>query len=108
MFQRTSSQTKDRRIAPRSNSVLSAYLITPSGTQLRGTAKNLSRSGIIMETSIPPAWLVGETARLVFTLTEGNVVRLLRYSVVIVRESRAGLGLAFWRSTQPATLRQMI
>jgi hypothetical protein len=42
--------------------------------------------------------LIGEPARLVFTLEHGNLVRLARYSVVIVRESQYGIGLGFWHS----------
>lgn len=95
---------KDRRGAPRSEASLSAYLITPSGNQLRGVAKNLSRSGVFVETQTPEEWLVGETARLVFALRKGNVIRLVRHSVLVVREARHGLGVAFWRL--PAMRRQ--
>jgi hypothetical protein len=80
---------------------LAAYLLTPSGNQIRGIAKNLSRSGVFMELKPPSGWMIGETARLVFTLESGNVVRLARYSVVVVRESSGGIGLAFWRSVRP-------
>ncbi|CAL1240805.1 PilZ domain-containing protein [Candidatus Methylocalor cossyra] len=105
MAQTITQPAKDRRGAPRSPISLTAYLITPSGRQLRGVARNLSRSGVFVETRLPPEWLVGETARLVFALTEGNVVRLAHYSVLIVRESPRGLGLAFWRSMRPARTR---
>lgn len=99
------SSWKDRRGAPRSDAALSTYLITPGGQQLRGVARNLSRSGVFVETTMPEEWLVGETARLIFALSEGNVVRLARYSVLIVREANHGVGVAFWRSMRPTRFR---
>jgi hypothetical protein len=105
MTRTTFPSLKDRRGAPRSDASLSAYLITPSGDQLRGVAKNLSRSGVFVEAKMPEEWLVGETARLIFALSDGNVVRLARYSVLIVREARHGVGVAFWRSIRPAQAR---
>lgn len=96
-----SPASRDRRGAPRSQSTLAAYLITPSGEQVRGVARNLSRSGTFLETASNGAWQVGETARLVFMLSEGNVVRLARYAVLVIRETEQGVGLAFWRSARP-------
>ncbi len=95
---------RDRRGAPRSAASLSAYLITPAGNHLRGIAKNLSRSGVFVEARVTDEWLVGETARLVFALSDGNVIRLTRYSVLIVREAGHGLGVAFWRSMRSAQI----
>jgi hypothetical protein len=108
MPSRTSPALKDRRGAPRSDSSLAAYLITPSGHQLRGVARNLSRSGVFMESRIAATaeeWLVGESARMVFMLADGNVIRLIRYPVLIVREARHGIGMAFCRSMRPAPFR---
>lgn len=97
MSQATVFPDKDRRGANRSSSRLKAYLLTSEG-QLHGTATNLSRSGVFLELPPRSSWLVGETARLVFALGDGGVVRLTRYSVMIVRETKHGLGVAFWRS----------
>lgn len=102
MYRPSKPLLKDRRNAPRSESSLSAYLMTQAGSQLRGVATNLSRSGVFVKIKIPPEWLVGESARLVFALSDGKVVRLARYSVLIVREAEQGVGLAFWRSTRAA------
>ena len=101
MHNTLSSSDRDRRGAPRSKSTLAAYLITPSGNQVRGVARNLSRSGTFLETAPSGTWQVGETARLVFMLSEGNVVRLARYAVLVVRETKHGVGLAFWRAARP-------
>jgi hypothetical protein len=101
MIQTSKISLKDRRGAPRSRASLSAYLLTQAGSQLRGVAINLSRSGLFLETQVPTEWLVGETARLVLTLSDGKIVRLARYSVLIVREVQSGVGLAFWRSLRP-------
>jgi hypothetical protein len=89
---------KDRRGAPRSDATVSAYLVTQGGNQLRGVAKNLSRSGVFVKIKPPAEWLVGESARLVFAISDGNVIRLAHYSVLIVRETEHGVGVAFWRS----------
>lgn len=89
---------KERRRAPQLDSRISAYLIMPASAPLRGVAKNISRSGVFIETAKPLKRLIGEPARLVFTLEHGNQVRLARYSVVIVRESQHGIGLGFWHS----------
>jgi len=97
---------KERRRAPRLDSRISAYLIMPSSTPLRGVAKNISRSGVFIETTKPLKRLIGEPARLVFTLEHGNLVRLARYSVVIVRESQHGIGLGFWHSTKAVDSRK--
>lgn len=102
---RTNSE-KERRRAPRLDSRISAYLIMPSGAPLRGVARNISRSGVFIETQKPLKRLIGEPARLVFTLEHGNLVRLARYSVVIVRESQHGIGLGFWNSSRAAYLRK--
>lgn len=99
------SSWKDRRGAPRSAACLSTYLITPTGQQLRGTTRNLSRSGVFVEAKMPEEWLVGETVRLIFALSEGNLIRLARYSVLIVREANHGVGVAFWRSMRPTRFR---
>lgn len=88
----------DRRSAPRSSASLSAYVITKAGHPLRGVTINLSRSGVFVETKARCEWRIGETARLVLALSEGNMVRLARYSVLVVRETQSGIGLAFWRS----------
>jgi hypothetical protein len=103
-----SSASKNRRGAPRYTAALGAYLITPSGRPLRGVARNLSRSGVFMETRVPTEWLVGETAWLIFTVNDGNIVRLIRYSTVVVRESQHGFGLAFWRAIQPSRIQQAL
>ncbi|BBA37227.1 type IV pilus assembly PilZ [Methylocaldum marinum] len=97
---------KERRRAPRLDSRISAYLIMPSGAPLRGVARNISRSGVFIETQRPLKRVIGEPARLVFTLEHGNLVRLARYSVVVVRESQHGIGLGFWKSSKPAILRK--
>ncbi|CAI8919306.1 PilZ domain-containing protein [Methylocaldum szegediense] len=89
---------KERRRAPRLDSRISAYLIMPASAPLRGIAKNISRSGVFIEVAKPSKRLIGETARLVFTLEHGNLIRLARYSVVVVRESQHGIGLGFWQS----------
>jgi hypothetical protein len=89
---------KDRRDAPRAETALTAYLVTHGGSQLRGCARNLSRSGVFVEIKAPGQWLVGESGRLVFTINEGNVTRLAGYSVLIVREASHGVGVVFWRS----------
>lgn len=88
----------ERRAAPRSKSAISAYLVTHTGDQLRGVAKSLSRSGVFVELKLPVEWLVGESGRLFFSLKDGNVIRLACYPVLVVREARNGVGVAFWRS----------
>ncbi|WP_414675381.1 PilZ domain-containing protein [Methylocaldum sp.] len=88
----------DRRTAPRSISSVRAYLISPAGGSLRGITKNLSRSGIFLQTAIHPDASVGEPATVVFAVESGKIVRLLRYSVVVKRESRQGYGLEFGRA----------
>lgn len=98
MHRPSSPRLADRRETPRSATELTAYLITPGGQPLRGIATSLSRTGAFIETRAPSAWLVGETARLVFTRAEGKVIRLAGYPVLIVREAAEGLGVAYWRS----------
>ncbi|MGX2039473.1 PilZ domain-containing protein [Methylocaldum sp. MU1018] len=98
---------KERRRAPRLDSQISAYLIMPSSAPLRGVAKNISRSGVFIETKEPLRKLIGEPARLIFTLRHGNLVRLARYSVIIVRESRHGIGLGFWHPVKAADSRKI-
>lgn len=102
MFEPSKSLIDDRRGTPRSKVSLSAYLIMPSGHSLRGTTLNLSRSGAFVKTHASLKWQVGETAKLVLAFNEGNLVRLARYSVLVVRGTQQGLGLAFWRSPRPS------
>jgi hypothetical protein len=102
MHRQTGSLLADRRETPRSGARLNAYLITQAGHQLRGIATSLSRTGAFIETKAPNDWLAGETARLVFTLAEGNVIRLAGYPVLIVREVPGGIGVAYWRSMRSA------
>lgn len=98
---------KERRGAPRFGASLRAYLLTPGGGRFAGVAKNFSRSGVFLRTPIPVDSTVGDPAVIVFALETGNVVRLLRYSVVVRRESRQGYGLEFGYSLwSTAVLRQ--
>jgi hypothetical protein len=87
----------ERRTAPRSVSSLRAYLLTPAGGLLPGLARNFSRSGVFLQTKIPADSSVGDPATIVFAIENGNIVRLLRYAVVIRRESHQGYGLEFER-----------
>lgn len=102
MSQLVNPLVKERRGATRSDTAISAYLITQGGKPLRGIARNLSRSGVFVEIKLPEEWLVGESARLVFAVSDGKVIRLAGYSVLIVREAQNGVGVAFWRSARPA------
>jgi hypothetical protein len=88
---------RERRTAPRSVSFIRAYLLTPIGEPLPGIVRNFSRSGVFMQTKIPADSSVGDSATIVFAVENGNIVRLLRYSVVVRRESRQGYGLEFGR-----------
>jgi hypothetical protein len=106
MFEISKSLIDDRRGAPRSKVSLSAYLIMQSGISLRGTTINLSRSGAFVKTDASLKWQVGETAKLILALSEGNMVRLARYSVLVVRGTQTGLGLAFWRSPRPSLVQR--
>jgi hypothetical protein len=88
----------DRRIAPRSMSSVRTYLIPPAGSPLRGITKNLSRSGLFLQTPVRAEASLGKSAMVVFAVERGKVVRLLRYSVIVKRESQHGYGLAFGRT----------
>lgn len=88
----------DRRIAPRSMSSVLTYLIPPAGSPLRGITKNLSRSGFFLQTPVRAETAVGTSAMVVFAVVRGKVVRLLRYPVIVKRESQQGYGLAFGRT----------
>lgn len=90
--------TKERRTASRSPSTIRAYLLTPRGNPLRGVTRDFSRSGVFLQTKISTESSVGDMATIVFAVDSGSVVRLLRYSVIIRRESNLGYGLEFGRS----------
>jgi hypothetical protein len=88
----------EHRAAPRSPSSMRAYLITASGAPLPGIATNFSRSGLFLQTPPIPATRVGDTATIVFALKAGNIIRVLRYPVIVRRQSPLGYGLQFGRS----------
>lgn len=88
----------DRRLAPRSIFSLRTYLIPPAGNPLRGITKNLSRSGIFLQTPVCASASVGKPAVVVFAVERGKIVRLLRYPVIVKRESKQGYGLEFGRT----------
>jgi hypothetical protein len=89
--------SRERRAAPRSASFIRAYLLAPVGGLLPGVTRNLSRSGVFLQTKIPADSSVGDLVTIVFAVENGNIVRLLRYAVVIRRESHRGYGLEFGR-----------
>ncbi|CAL1241440.1 PilZ domain-containing protein [Candidatus Methylocalor cossyra] len=90
---------KERRAAPRSLSSIPAYLLLPTGGWARGVMKNFSRAGLFLQTRTPAECsLLGQSTAVVFAIEHGNLVRLLRYRVVIRRESQHGYGLEFGRS----------
>jgi hypothetical protein len=69
------------------------------GSPLRGITKNLSRSGVFLQMPVRHAEAsVGKPAMVVFAVESGNIVRLLRYSVIVKRESQQGYGLEFGRA----------
>jgi len=88
----------DRRVAPRSISSVRTYLIPPASSPLRGITKNLSRSGVFLQMPVRAEASVGKPAMVVFAVESGKIVRLLRYSVVVKRESQHGYGLEFGRA----------
>ncbi|MBP1149124.1 MULTISPECIES: PilZ domain-containing protein [Methylocaldum] len=89
---------EDRRVAPRSISSVRTYLIPPAGNPSRGITKNLSRSGIFLQMPTHTEASVGKPAMVVFAVERGKIVRLLRYSVIVKRESQQGYGLEFGRA----------
>jgi hypothetical protein len=91
------ADTTERRAAPRSPSLMRAYLITESGASLPGVATNFSRSGLFLQTPPIPATRVGDTATIVFVLEAGNIIRVLRYPVIVRRQCPSGYGLQFER-----------
>lgn len=96
MERTTTTLPKERRAAARTLSSVRAYLIAPSSSPLPGIATNFSRSGVFLRTRVPVTSGVGDSAMVVFIMAQGNVLRLLRYPVILRRETHLGYGLEFW------------
>lgn len=84
---------QDRRSAQRKNTTLRVYI---SGEQWtgRGTARDVSRNGVFVETDLRGTKL-GTLIDLTFVLRKLEFIKLFRYSAVVVRNANGGLGLKF-------------
>ena len=84
---------QDRRSAQRKNTLLKVYLSGERWTS-RGTARDVSRNGVFVETDLRGTTL-GTLLDLTFVLRKLEFIKLFRYSAVVVRCADGGLGLKF-------------
>ena len=82
----------ERRILERSKVSTTVYLTVPGANSIRCRAKNLSATGVFVETEA--AWLPAGTAvDLVFAVEIGNTVKLHRRNAVVAHIAKRGAGL---------------
>lgn len=86
----------ERRSAPRARSAIRTYFVRDQG-YIRGSTRDYSRSGVFMQLSPSIELPLDSQSVVIFAIESANIVRLLRYSVMVRRESRSGYGLEFNR-----------
>lgn len=93
MSSKYESLQEDRRLARRSDAKLKVYL---SGGSWRepGTALDISRRGVFVETTWP-GLSYGSKLDLMFVRSDSKVIKVRRYSAIVIRRSANGLGLRF-------------
>ena len=85
---------QERRITQRRNSPANLYLYCPQLNITRCRPVNLSTRGAFLD-QIPEHAYVGRRVQLVFAVSQGHTVKLIRVWAVIVHLSQEGIGFGF-------------
>ncbi len=88
------SQPQERRVTRRRNSPANLRLYCPQLDIIRSQPVNLSTRGAFLD-QIPEHAYVGRRVQLVFSVAEGNTVKLIRVWAVVVHLSSDGVGFGF-------------
>ncbi len=90
----TAVNDQERRIMPRKCSPDNLHIYCPQLNISRGKPLNLTTRGAYLDL-IPEHAYVGRRVQIVFSISEGIAVRLIRVWAVVVHLSNDGIGFAF-------------
>lgn len=92
---------EERRITKRKNSPSNLRIYCPQLNIAQCQPANLSTRGTFIDL-IPEHAYVGRRVQLIFSISEGNIVRLIRVWGVVVHLSDTGIGIGFTHKYRPS------
>ena len=90
----TAVYDEERRISPRKRSPDNLHIYCPQLNISHGKPLNLTTRGAYLDL-IPDHAYVGRRVQIVFSISEGKTVRLIRVWAVVVHLSNDGIGFGF-------------